>query len=464
MAQGILPHIPLSRTAGVHYVSTSGVASGGGTASAPWTLAYALSGAGGQIANGETVWIRGGTYSNAATALTTSLAGTGSAPIIFRAYPTERVILDWSFSNNITALTFTSQSSDVWLWDIELRNSAVTDRTPAPIELLVRGNGIDLFGARLKIINSAIHDFSVGVGHWSTCTGCEVYGSLIYYNDNYAGYIQTPNSADTSIYEVWMDNLTFKNQSYSIHAYGSGAAYQRNLRFEGNAFFASGQISTSGQGPTFLLGGTQSATQCSDNFIVSNYLYGAFGVGGGGLSSGYIGACLRTRTFGNYVFDRNPSQYCTSFNAVSTAYANGTVVSGNTFCSTIDDSSNFQSKWPSNTFVTTSASYPTSGTQTFIRPNIYEPGRAHVIVFNWDNTTSVSVSLASANFRSGDAYAIYDAQDYFVSAVASGTYNGSSVSIPMTNTSVSTPAATVGAAPTNTAPQFGAFVVKKTNS
>src|SRR5579883_3386214 len=44
------------------YVTTSGSASGNGTMASPWDLATALSGAGGRIKPGDTVWIRAGKY------------------------------------------------------------------------------------------------------------------------------------------------------------------------------------------------------------------------------------------------------------------------------------------------------------------------------------------------------------------------------------------------------------------
>jgi len=61
--------------------------------------------------------------------------------------------------------------------------------------------------------------------------------------------------------------------------------------------------------------------------------------------------------------------------------------------------------------------------------------------------------------RVGDAYEIRNVQNFFGAPVASGTYGGSPVDVPMTGV---TPVAPIGNAPTpppQTGPDFGVFVV-----
>jgi hypothetical protein len=129
----------------------------------------------------------------------------------------------------------------------------------------------------------------------------------------------------------------------------------------------------------------------------------------------------------------------------------GLSVSGNTFYGT---TSGFTpSSFPANTYL---SARPTAN-QVFVRPNRYESGRAHVVVYNWQLLPSVSVDLSSV-LAAGSPYEIRNAQDFLGSPVISGTYAGGSVSIPMTGLSVAAP---VGATkPASTAPEFAAFVVR----
>src|ERR1044071_6352849 len=74
-----------------YFVTTAGTSGGDGSNANPWSLSYALSGAGGQVNPGDTIWARAGTYTGV---FTSSLTGTLAAPIIVRAYPGERVVLN----------------------------------------------------------------------------------------------------------------------------------------------------------------------------------------------------------------------------------------------------------------------------------------------------------------------------------------------------------------------------------
>lgn len=100
-----------------------------------------------------------------------------------------------------------------------------------------------------------------------------------------------------------------------------------------------------------------------------------------------------------------------------------------------------------------------TGTEVFVLPNEYETGRAHVAIYNWSLSSSVSVNLSNV-LSVGDHYAIYAAENYLGAPVATGSYNGSLVPIPMTGTTVAAPIG-LGWTPATVRPQFGAFVVRK---
>ena len=73
---------------------------------------------------------------------------------------------------------------------------------------------------------------------------------------------------------------------------------------------------------------------------------------------------------------------------------------------------------------------------------------------------AVSIDL-SPILEPGDAFEIRDAQNYFGPPVASGTYAGKSVEIPMGGTAVAAPVGTPVKPYVHTPKEFGAFVVRR---
>ena len=102
--------------------------------------------------------------------------------------------------------------------------------------------------------------------------------------------------------------------------------------------------------------------------------------------------------------------------------------------------------------------------KVFVRPTArYQLGMGNVIIYNWENLTTVNVDLSTV-LGVGNPYEIYDARDR-VTPILSGTYAGGTVGFPM-NTQVTDPTPTTGflsgATPPNTVPLFNAFVVRRT--
>ena len=113
------------------------------------------------------------------------------------------------------------------------------------------------------------------------------------------------------------------------------------------------------------------------------------------------------------------------------------------------------------TFAQNAAGKPSTNV-LFVRPSMYERGRANIIVYNWLQQSSVSVDLSSV-LSVGDRYNVYSVQNFFGSPVVSGTYGGGSISIPTTGV---TPPSPLGSQvrPSITFPspgsEFQAFVVR----
>jgi parallel beta-helix repeat protein len=435
-------HTEVSAQTGTQwYVASNGSASGSGAIGSPITLDKALSSSSPAKA-GDTIWLRGGTYSSAYTSY---LTGTASAPIIVRAYPGERVVLD---ANNAAAkssgVVLTVQGGNTYFWGFEITSSdPARPDSGGPNQ----PNGVYLATSQnVKFINLVIHDLpGQGMGLWAENTDAEVYGCVIYYNGtnhwDHGIYLQNKTGTKTI-----SDNIIFNQASHGIHAYGSDIAFLDNITLTGNTVFESGGL-LGGAERNILLGGLSIA---HNPIVTNNYTYfrGSEGNSNVGYSAGTVNAQIK----GNYFIAGNAAE---RFNIDSAA-----VVTGNTFIGSTDPDT-LPSKYPSNTYL---ASRPTTGTTVFVRANKYETGRANVTVYNWAKASTVSVDLSSSGLASGDTFEIRDVQNYFGNPVASGTYTGAAVSVPMTGLPVAAPKGSGLVYPTHTAPQFNAFVVLKKSS
>ena len=74
-----------------YFVAANGSSSADGSQARPWDLATAVSGGGGRVHPGDTVWVRAGTYY---APFRTTFTGTAAQPIVLRAYPGERAVID----------------------------------------------------------------------------------------------------------------------------------------------------------------------------------------------------------------------------------------------------------------------------------------------------------------------------------------------------------------------------------
>jgi hypothetical protein len=423
------------------YVTANGSDSGAGTQSSPMSLSKALSGSTPARA-GDTIWLRGGTYLGS---YTTYLSGTASAPIVIRAYPGERVVLD---GNNAAAkqsgVVLSIYGANTTWWGFEIMSSDssrdFSDGPHIPVGVLVNES------QNIKLINLIVHDLpGAGFGVWTENTGAEVYGCLVYNvgsnHWDHGIYVQNQNGTKRIA-----DNIIVNAASHGIHGYGSDSAYLDNITLEGNTVYESGWLGGAYE-RNILLGGGRVA---QNPVIVSNYTYYR-GTSGGNSNIGYSAGAANAVVKNNYWIGGN---------VAARMIFSGGDVTGNFFSGALDPSDT-ASRWPNNTFV---SSRPTTGNAIFVRKNAYEAGRAHITIYNWAKAASVAVSLAQAGLNVGEAFEIRDALNYFGAPVATGTYDGSSsVTIPMNNLTAAAPIGNGLTAPRHTAPEFGAFVLVRTS-
>src|SRR2546423_1124022 len=137
------------------YVAPTGSASNNGSIGSPWSLSYALAGAGGTLTPGKIVAVRGGSYTAAGDpAFSSTVAGTVSAPIIFRQYPGEHPILQGQ-SIQVLLRIFNPY---VQFWGLDVAGTGSVGASDS-----LNRAGIDVRAAGCKVINCIVHDHT-GVG------------------------------------------------------------------------------------------------------------------------------------------------------------------------------------------------------------------------------------------------------------------------------------------------------------
>ncbi|HEY3279506.1 MAG TPA: right-handed parallel beta-helix repeat-containing protein [Gemmatimonadales bacterium] len=463
-----------------HYVAPNGSGAGDGSAGAPWDLQTALSGAGGRVHPGDTVWVRGGTYQGS---FTTSLAGTAAAPIVVRAYPGERAIIDGNGGNS--GSTFDVDGSWAVYWGLEIMNS-MTDRIGAGLGL--RPTGVFVRNAsNVKLISLIVHDAGHGTFIAYFAHNIEIYGWIIFNgghqngtrSDGHGIYVKHDGPGDV----VVRDNVIFNQFGHGIHAYTESDGALRNLLITGNILFNNGELSDY-HNPNLLLGGLRVA---DNDLVADNLTY--FSPGHGGLNV-RMGQPFSIYPNGHAVVRNN---YIVGGSEImEVGFWAGLQVLGNSFIGTADMirlqdpntsghtwSGNLhyrdptQAEWryliPEYTFpqwqlATGLASgdqaiaQPPTSTKVVIRPHLYEAGRATVAIYNWGGQGSVGVDLSGV-VTPGYAYEIRNVQTPFGPPVASGTYGGGVVQVPTNGVTAEAPIGGSPNAPLVTGPAFDVFVV-----
>ena len=422
------------------FVAPGGSSEGDGSWDNPWDLATALAQPA-AVHPGDTIWLRGGTYSGT---FKSWLTGTAIAPVIVRQYPAERATIDGGNSNGAGILIV--NGSYTWYWGFEIMSSDPDRVTTKENYDLGRGEGVENgpnTSTGIKLINLVIHDVRQGVAAFAPWVESEIYGCLIYYNgwqDPHGGAghaIYTQNESGT---KRIIDNIVFSGFSHGLHAYTQRGRID-NLYVEGNTFFNNGVLAPSG-GRNLLIGGWSIA---SNPRVLGNFLYRKPGGPVSSFDMGHRAGCSNAIVMNNFVADNTYFVNCDS----------GATITGNTFLGALSGIS--ASNFPNNTYL---SSRPSSN-QVFIRPNKYEAERANITVYNWELKRTVDVDL-SCVLPIGSQYEIRNAQNFYAPPIGSGTYKGGEIVLPMSSVAPATP---VGwPAPPTTGEEFQVFVVLTANA
>ena len=430
------------------FVSPDGTPGGNGTSAAPWDLQTALNHPP-IVAPGDVIWLKGGIYrrNNQVTKFASALAGATNQPITVRQFPGERATIDGSIL----------QVNGGWVVyrGFEIMNSYPSRLTsesgsfPTAFQVVSPGgqtnniavSGFDLRAPHVKLINLVIHDsIGGGIEVWTNAVDPEIYGTIVFHNGwqgcdrghGHGLYIQGLEPSNATI----ANNLFFANYAWGIHATSETAPVD-NISCEGNVCFFNGILARKHQG-NLLVG--PFLGRAKNPVLLHNFVYDRFG-NSSDVNIGYVGGSSNAVVLENYF------QTSVRFSDQNL----GLILASNTFLS--GTPSLVRANYTNNTYLST----PPTTNVVEIRTNKYEPGRAHIIVYNWENASSVQVDV-SAFLPYETPYEVRSAQDYLGNPLLSGVYFGEQLDLPLTYLPVSKPVGTN--APLPTAPDFNVFILQ----
>jgi hypothetical protein len=464
-------------------VAPSGNAAGPGTWGQPYDLRTALTTPVAQP--GDTFWMRRGTYTIGH--VVANISGAAGKPITFREVPGDKARVDGS-------LTFYETYGHVVLRDFELYSSD-TNRlssqhlagfNPTDITIIP---GISSYVPNMSFINLVVHDqtrHGFYISEWATNN--LVYGCLVYNNgwaspddaEGHSFYIQSDVGTRTIA-----DNVAFNAAGANFHVYENATNLSLvGITLDGNVAFNAGALQAVRTYRDWLVGVDAPATG-SDGIVFVNNM-GYYPLGSTAFAAVQVG---RAGVNGSLVLSNNYLPQGLLINNWTNARVTANVVAGQTtnFVVSLNQTqTTLSAHWDSNMywcpitglafqFDSTEFDFPgwqgttgydthstynfgaLTGTRIFIRPNRYEPGRANVIVYNWDNLSNVTVDVSSVLTR-GAAYELRNAQDFFAAPVLSGIYDGQPLRVPMPGLTVAAPNGPL-LTPPPTGPTFNVFLL-----
>lgn len=478
------------------YIATNGVAGTSGNFYNPWPMQWGLTNS--VVQPGDTVWIRGGTYTNT---FTCTLSGTAGNPVYIRNYAPEESIIDGNYDGtggvNPALIVLSSHAR---FMNLEVMNSYANR-----ITVNSRAAGIDVggnFGPAndVLIINCYVHDTGAdGIGVWTSATNCGTYGNITpnigYQNvppdrgHGHGLYIQ--NSIATG-FQTHRENIVPNSFDVGIQLFDQGGGDVANAQFEGNVSYNSGGPNdttirtvnyvmyssshfvtkvTADQNFGYHIPGGDTNGGFADNFQIGNF--GGVENSDCILTNNYFGnGLMSVQLFTNVTFKAN-TNYTTDSN-IKIAFThpgagtNTWIWNNDGWISPKTQPFDFNgvpqtfATWQSvSVFFDAHSSFSASApnhNDIFIRTNIYQPGRAHIIIYNWTNAQNVNVDFSSF-LPTNTTFALKNSADFGGNNVLLTNYIGGTVSIPMTNLNVAKPLGYSASTVTNTAPLFATFVV-----
>jgi hypothetical protein len=321
----------------------------------------------------------------------------------------------------------------------------------------------------------------MGIAFWTPVVDGEVYGCIIYHNgwqgegkDRGRGHgIYTQNETGT---KRLFDNIIFDQYGWGIHAYTQGGSI-KGFHIEGNIIFNNGSPTRqNARYENILVGGFKPAERVA---IINNCTYHTPELGGRNVRLHYTAKNNKDLICrGNYFMGGSTVLSVQEWEKVimngNSLWGKNVLVSmalpagvrtdayewdQNSYLAgesevpfefggrkSFDDWNKATGLDAQSTFTLTPRRRPV-GLKTFIRPNLYDPDRIHLAVYNWDRKESVPIDL-SCVLKAGERFKVVSVQNYFGKPIIEGIYEGKPAMLPMNQEP--------------TGPEFGAFIVEKT--
>ena len=465
------------------HVSPIGRPSGPGTQAQPYDLVTALSDPIGKP--GDTFWLHEGIYPIGHLDIS-SIHGAPGRPITFRQAPGERaqVVGSLIIESEIGYLVF--RDFELYSGEIQ-RMSRQSGVGFKPTDIPNHVEGIQVGAPNISFINLIVHD-SVASAFYTAQEAANtlIYGCLVYNTgwaspDNAEGhsfYLQGPGEIS--------DCVAFSTTGANFHIYANGPGWSlRNLMVDGNVAFGAGTLQQVRSYRDWIVGVDKPST-IADNIVLKNNM-GYVVNNTTTLTQVQIG---RENMNGTIVLSSNYWPQGLVLNNWSSAIVSGNVIAPQNSDPVVDLEQNLTKltgQWNNNYYYSGSSkraifrtgstgnsfadwkkktgydadSFCTpgrlKGTTAFVRPNRYEPGRANIVVYNWDNLDKVAVDVRPV-LNAGTAYEVRNAQDFFAPPVLSGIFDGQPLQLPMTGLTVAKPMAPFRT-PAPTGPTFNVFVL-----
>ena len=464
-----------------YFVATNGLPFGDGSPDNPLDLATAISGTS-PAGPGDTIYMRGGVYLGI---FTSDLRGSTSNYVTLSGFPGERAIIDGNVNGNGTTAVsiFTIRTNGAWsiYRDFETTYSYTNRQVGFGLPA-----GVYDYAPNSKLINLIVYDTGLGIGLWNEAVNSEMTGCLIYnigfqlQNQGNGHSLYSQNSSGT---KQVADNILCNSFGFGMNIYTEGGQI-RGYDLQGNICInAGGSAAQTGvRSPNIFVGGNPPAARIN---VVSNYTFQNLNTFGGGVALSYtstnnIDCSVRDNCFvgGNRVFIAeyyNQMVFSNNFlhgileDLVTTgphdrwtnSFWNFNRYHGGDSAPFVDGkSARTYEGWRGFSGADANSTYTTAlptGTQVFVRPNRYEPRRAHIAVYNWDDRDTVQVDVSNV-LRSGDAFEVRNAQDFFAPPVLTGIYTVLPITLPMTNLTTARPLSNP-ASTNNTGKRFNSFIV-----
>lgn len=403
-------------------------------------------------------------------------------------------------ANDIVSLAGTEfyvSGSDTTYRDFEVMNS-IPFRNGDVTPEIASGNGIINVGSGNKFVNLVVHDTMNGIFSSNLSSNTEIYGCLTYNNGQFLssgegkghGMYLENGSGYSRIY----NNISLNNFNLGTQLFGVTASYLGG-DIQGNTFANSG--SPLGrfnpvQRNINLLVGTDSQ-RIPNISIQDNYFFQPHNSNGSSLGFGY-GAGVDNGSIVNNYFVGGGGALLGIGNVSNVSVTGNKFYSGAGYVYYTQVYPNSPYTWNNNTYHDANGrsvfavsgvdvyllngwrattGYDSASTATaakmpdtvIIRPNAYQVGRAHIIIYSPSRASSINVSLATTGLTNGQSYMIKNAFDFGGPAVATGTYNSSSPTMNLSLTGAATAVAApigYGYTPPTTVPDFGVFIVVPT--